>query len=135
MSYFRQELTHSSYILTEIEKDFSVKYFMEIDKDTTQDKKFKQEVCKGSKSDIRTRIDTLLFHNGLKWSEVYSRLGLSKSHASLIHNGLTIPTLSLRVKIAQLLNSDTSVIWTLQDLDYENYLKILKEEMKENESN
>lgn len=84
-------------------------------------------VNKGSSCPIRIRFDALLSDHGLKWSDVYHRLGISKSHASMIRNGHIIPPLHLRIKIAAELKTDSSCLWTLQDLDYDAYMELLKE--------
>jgi len=70
-----------------------------------------EEVKKSYTNPIRERFDTLLRERGKKWSEVYSKLGLWKSYASLVRNGKTIPPLFMRVKIATALQVDSSVIW------------------------
>lgn len=74
---------------------------------------------------IRAKIDALLESQGKQWSRVYGSLGISKSHASYIRNGIIIPPISLRVAIARLLNSDTSAIWT-EDILLKHYQENLE---------
>lgn len=69
----------------------------------------------GFNSPIRIRIDALLNDKKLTWVEVYKLCGLSKCHASMIRNGKVIPRQHLRIKIAQSLGTDTSVIWQESD--------------------
>lgn len=61
---------------------------------------------------IRTRIDTLLNERGIKWSEVYRKLGWSKGFASMIRNGKIIPPLWQRIALAKVLElSSEQIIW------------------------
>ncbi|MBU0466158.1 MAG: hypothetical protein KJ718_01690 [Nanoarchaeota archaeon] len=62
-------------------------------------------------SSIRTRIETLLRERGLKWVDVYSKLGWHKTFSSKVLNGLFIPPLWQRVALAKEFNVDSSVIW------------------------
>lgn len=72
-------------------------------------------VQKGSMSALRIRFDTILKDRGLKWSEVYHELGLSKSYASSIRNGTLIPPRWLKVKISVALSCDTSILWEVEE--------------------
>lgn len=62
-------------------------------------------------SDVRVRIETLLAERGLKWSEVYQKLGWHKTFASKVFNGRYIPPLWQRVALSKVLEIDSSVIW------------------------
>jgi len=81
---------------------------------------------------IEIRFDALLKERGLKWVEIYKPLGIDKADASRIRRGLVIPSLTLRIKIAKAFGVDTSVIWKPSDIDYNNYLKLLREENEGN---
>lgn len=65
---------------------------------------------------IKIRIQTILAERGEKWPSVYQEMGWSKAHASRVLNGLRMPPLSQRVKMAKILNVDTSVIWSQESL-------------------
>lgn len=65
---------------------------------------------------IRTRIETLVFSKGLTWAEVYKELGWYKSFASYVLNGLLIPRLEQRIKLASYLNVDSYIIWNTSDI-------------------
>lgn len=71
----------------------------------------KDRVKKGVYSYIRVRFDTILEAKGKLWSEVYHAVGISKHYASQIRNGHIIPPVALRIKIAEAIGTDTSVIW------------------------
>jgi len=74
------------------------------------------EVKKSSKTTIRERFDTLLQDHKKKWVEVYNKVGLSKSYASMIRNGHLIPPDWLRVKIAEALGCDSTCLWKALDI-------------------
>ena len=65
--------------------------------------------CRG----IRERIDQRLNERVKKWADVYSDLRMDKARASRIRNGIIIPPQWLRIKIAERLEIDSSVIWNL----------------------
>ena len=75
-----------------------------------------QPVKKGLYSPIRIRFDTALRVNKKQWFEVYKEIGLSKSHASQIRNGHIIPPPALRIKIASVIDVDTSILWDALDI-------------------
>lgn len=60
---------------------------------------------------IRIRIETILKDRNLKWHEVYSKLGIHKTTASFILNGIIVPPFIQRRKIAEALNTDPYLIW------------------------
>lgn len=95
-------------------------------------KKAKEIVVKGGNSEIRRRFDTLFLAKGLKRSEVYNRLGLDKSHFAKIVNGYIIPNYALRIKIANFLGVDSSVIWS--EIQFETAYNHLKNQENENEN-
>lgn len=85
---------------------------------------FSPILTKDSSSDIevkgclinptRIRFDTALNTLKLKWAEVYNSIGVSKCYASMIRNGHLIPPDWLKVKIAQAMQTDTSVLWPIE---------------------
>ena len=65
---------------------------------------------------IRIRLETLLRERGLKWSDMYHKVGWHKSFASAVFNGKIIPPLWQRVALVQEFsksgeNVDASVVW------------------------
>ena len=72
----------------------------------------REGVGKGWRS-IRQRIDQRLNERGEKWSAIYNDLKLDKATASRIRNGIIIPPQWMRIRIAERLEIDSSIIWTL----------------------
>lgn len=64
---------------------------------------------------IRIKLDTILKDRARKWSDVYKKLNWSKTQASLIRNGITIPPLWKKLILAKELGVDTSVIWSEEE--------------------
>jgi DNA-binding XRE family transcriptional regulator len=65
-------------------------------------------------SPTRIRFDSVLNTLKLKWSDVYKSIGVSKCYASQIRNGHLNPPNWLKVKIAQAMKTDTSVLWPVE---------------------
>lgn len=82
---------------------------------------------------IKTIFDTLLLKKGWLQQNLADFVGVDKSNISKIVNGLYIPDLNTRLKIAKALDTDSALIWRTCDLY--NIRKILAEQQRgENEN-
>lgn len=77
-------------------------------------------------SPIRIRFDSQLKRLGRQWHEVYKEIPLSKNYASMIRNGHLIPPVTLRNRIAQVMQCDTSILWEPIELVTADKLEDLK---------
>lgn len=82
---------------------------------------------------IEERFTTLIFSKKDRPFDWYQSKGiaLDKSYASRVRRGIIIPPLWLRIKIAHYFGVDSSAIWKPEDIDYENYMQVLKEDKNE----
>lgn len=85
-----------------------------------------EAVGKSGYRPIEIRFETLINAHCEAPFEWYKDLGLDKSDASKIRRGLVIPPKWLRIKIAQYFKTDSTTIWTLEDLPH--LRKILKKQ-------
>jgi hypothetical protein len=60
---------------------------------------------------LRTTFDVLLLQKKVKQQELANFLGLDKAYISRMCNGLTIPPLAIRLKVAQFFGVDSVLIW------------------------
>lgn len=66
---------------------------------------------------LKERLRTLIASKGMKEKDFYKSIGISKQHWYELSWGMYNIPLALKVKIAQALGSDTSVIWKQEDID------------------
>lgn len=78
----------------------------------------KSDVAEGCYKPLRDIFDTLLLRKQWTQSDLSRVVSVDKSVISRVCNGLHVPTLELRLKIAKALDVDSSVIWRYQDLPY-----------------
>lgn len=74
---------------------------------------------------IKIIFETLLLQKKCKQQDLADFLGIDKANVSRIVNGLYIPDLSLRLKIAGFFGVDSSLIWRNEDIYY------IREKIKE----
>lgn len=74
-----------------------------------------EEVNKDNGKALKIRLEALIKNKGLKISKFYKSLGLTKQYWYRISNGLQNCPIELRVKIAKALDSDSSVIWKIDN--------------------
>ena len=79
---------------------------------------YEKEVAGGCYRPIREIFDTLLLSKQWTQSDLAKEVFVDKSVISRVCNGIHIPTLELRLKIAKALGVDSSLIWRYQDLPY-----------------
>ena len=73
---------------------------------------FSQEVVKRGKDiALKTRFDTLIKNAGLSQTEFYERTGISRQYFYFISWGIWECPIEMKVKIAKVLTTDSSVIW------------------------
>lgn len=67
---------------------------------------------------ISETFKTLLLERGLKQQDLADGISYDKANISRIVNGLYIPDLDMRLKIAKFFGVDSSVIWRTKDIEY-----------------
>jgi hypothetical protein len=66
------------------------------------------------KSEVtKARWDTLIIRSGKRASEIYRKLGIDKADWSRIVWGVSIPPIEIRLKIAEELETDSGILWSL----------------------
>lgn len=90
-----------------------------------------EEVAQRCYKPLRDIFDTLLLRKEWTQADLSREASIDKSVASRICNGIHIPKLELRLKIARLLGVDSSVIWRYQDMPYIH--SQIKKQVKEND--
>lgn len=60
---------------------------------------------------IKNRFDLLLKHNKLRQTDLANLLSVDKAYICRIVNGKENPPLIMKLKIAEVLKTDTGVIW------------------------
>lgn len=81
-------------------------------KDTSSQNFFLDTKVKRHKNGVlKTRLQTLILKKGMKEHEFYHSVGISKQYWYFLSWGIFEPTIDLKVKIAQALECDSSVIW------------------------
>jgi len=78
---------------------------------TLEQKRTEKPVGKGCMGSIKDRFDTLLLAKGLRQRDLVNLTGFDKADICRIVNGKIIPPLIWKLKIAKILDVDTSVIW------------------------
>lgn len=71
----------------------------------------KEEVISRKDEQLKSRIRTLIADRRLKECEVYHKLGITKQYWYNITWGIWEAPQEMKLKIAKLLCTDTSVIW------------------------
>jgi len=79
---------------------------------------------------IKIILDTLLLNKKCKQQDLADSLDLDKSYISRIVNGLEIPPLRIRLKIADFFHTDSCLIWRFEDLPHIRKLKEKQEKRK-----
>lgn len=74
--------------------------------------------CSECINPISERFKTLLLERNLKQQNLADGISYDKANISRIVNGLYIPDLDMRLKIAKFFGVDSSLIWRTKDLDY-----------------
>ena len=90
-------------------------------------------VEKGCHNHLKIIFDTLLLQKKCIQQDLADSLGVDKSFVSRIVNGIEIPNLKIRLKIAMFFGVDSSLIWRYEDLPY--IKKLIAKQGVENESN
>lgn len=65
------------------------------------------------KMDVKTNLKDILNDRGLKQSFIAAKIGVRQGTMSNLVNGKTIPTLTVALKIAEVLEMKVEEIWTL----------------------
>ncbi len=60
---------------------------------------------------IKSRFETLLAQNGMRQIDLANELGTDKAYIWRIINGVQDPPFHIKRKIAEILKTDTGVIW------------------------
>jgi len=94
----------------------------------TSSKKFTQAVKESKKMILKSRLKLLINAKGLKESDFYNELQISKQLWYFISWGIWEPSNYLKVKIAKGLSVDSCVIWG--DIDFSTSLHKIKEPPK-----
>lgn len=85
-------------------------------KDSSESSIFLNEpVKRGKDKALKIRLDTLIKNAGLTQSEFYRELQISRQYWYFISWGLWDCPIEFKVKIARLLNTDSSVIWRTKE--------------------
>jgi plasmid maintenance system antidote protein VapI len=80
------------------------------------------EVC--CFSHLRNTFDVLLLQKKVKQQELADYLGIDKAYVSRMCNGLTIPPLTVRLKVAQFFGVDSVLIWRVSKIQSADKLKV-----------
>lgn len=64
---------------------------------------------------IKNTFETLLLNKKSKQQELADFLGLDKAYVSRMVNGLIVPTLRIRLKVAEFFKTDSALIWRLKN--------------------
>ena len=106
------------------------KDFIEAEKEEIQDNSsenffLNKDVVSSCFKPIKVIFETLLLQKKCKQQDLADFLGIDKANVSRIVNGLYIPDLALRLKIAGFFGVDSSLIWRNEDIYY------IREKIKE----
>jgi len=71
----------------------------------------KTAVESGCTDTIRKRFDILLEQNKLRQIDLANKLGVDKAYICRIVNGKEEPIFLMKLKIAEILKTDTGIIW------------------------
>lgn len=89
-----------------------------IDKVTDKAFFYRDSVYMGCEKGIKIKLETLIGAKCDLSSDWYKSVGLHKSMASRIKNGLIIPNREWRIKIANYFGVDSATIW---DVDFQTW--------------
>lgn len=78
---------------------------------TNNEKTSEKEVDNGFQRIIRSRFETLLDQNGLRQIDLANKLGNDRAYIWRIINGIQDPPFHIKRKIAEILKTDSGVIW------------------------
>jgi len=88
------------------------------------------EVENGCSNPLKIIFQTLLLEKKVKQQDLADFLCVDKAYVSRVVNGIYIPDLNMRLKIASYFGVDSCLIWRFQDLKY--IRKLIKKQEVQN---
>lgn len=83
---------------------------------------------------IKTIFETLLLQKKIKQQDLADSLGIDKAYISRVVNGLYIPDIDMRLKIAAYFGVDSALIWRTCDLYHIRKLLLNQKKVKNGKS-